>query len=59
MKRSKSYCGYKLYTKVVAKFGLIEDYEVTTASLHESRIDLSLPREPMVRDKAYSPVSAK
>ncbi len=59
VKRGKSYFGYKLHTKVVAKLGLIEDYEVTTASLHDSRVDLSLPGEPTVRDKAYSPVSAK
>ncbi|MCL4339541.1 MAG: transposase [Thaumarchaeota archaeon] len=58
-KRNKSYFGYKLHTKVVARFGLIEDYEVTTASLHDNRVDLSLPGEPMVRDKAYSFVSAK
>ena len=38
---------------------MIEDYEVTTASLHDSQVDLSLPGEPMVRDKAYSFVSAK
>ena len=58
-KRNKSYFGYKLHTKVVAKSGLIEDYEVTTASLHDNRVDFSLPGEPMVRDKAYSFVSAK
>jgi IS5 family transposase len=58
-KRNRSYFGYKLRTKVVAKSGLIEDYEVTTASLHDNQVNLSLLREPIVRDKAYSFVSAK
>lgn len=58
-KRKESFFGYKLHTKVEARTGLIEDYQVTTASLHDNQIDLSRPGEPIVRDRAYSFVSAK
>ncbi|MCL4344026.1 MAG: transposase [Nitrososphaerota archaeon] len=59
VKNGKSYFGFKLHTKVEARTGLIEDYDVTAASLHDNQVDLSRPGEPMVRDKAYSFVSAK
>jgi IS5 family transposase len=51
-KYSKSYFGFKLHTKVDADYGLIRDFEVTTASVHDSRIDLSSPGEVVYRDKA-------
>ncbi len=54
VKRGKSYFGYKLHTKVYAKTGMIEDYEVTTASVHDSQVDLSKPGELIIGDKAYS-----
>jgi IS5 family transposase len=59
MKRGKSYSGFKLHTKVRAKDSIIEDYEVTTASVHDSKVDLSKPKEPVIRDKAYDGVAAK
>ena len=46
-KRNESFFGYKLHTKVEARTGLIEDYQVTTASLHDNQIDLSRPGEPI------------
>jgi len=45
MERGKSYSGFKLHTEVRAKDSIIEDYEVTTASVHDSRVDLSKPKE--------------
>jgi transposase, IS5 family len=37
----KSYFGYKLHTKEDCDFGLIQALDVTTASTHDSQIDLS------------------
>ncbi len=54
VKRGKSYFGYKLHTKVYAKTGMIEDYAVTTASVHDSQVDLSKPGELIIGDKGYS-----
>jgi IS5 family transposase len=33
--------------------GLIRDLETTPASVHDSRVDLSLPGEVVYRDKGY------
>ena len=33
--------------------GLIRDLETTTASVHDSRVDLSLPGEVVYRDRGY------
>ena len=53
MKRGKSYSGFKLHTKVRAKDSIIEDYEVTTASVHDSKVDLSKPKEPVMHDAPF------
>jgi IS5 family transposase len=45
--------GYKLHVKVDNDHGLVRDLEVTTASVHDSRVDLSLPGEAVYRDKGY------
>jgi IS5 family transposase len=52
-KNSKSYFGYKLQTKSDIDHGLIRDLETTTASVHDSQIDLSKPGEVAYRDKGY------
>ncbi len=52
-KGKKSYFGYKLHTKSDTDFGLIRDLETTTASLHDSHIDLSKPGEVVYRDRGY------
>jgi transposase, IS5 family len=52
-KGKKSYYGYKLQTKVDLDYGLIRDLETTTASLHDSQIDLSEPGEVVYRDRGY------
>jgi IS5 family transposase len=52
-KGGKSSFGYKLHTKTDTDQGLIRDLEVTTASVHDSRVDLSREGEVVYRDKAY------
>jgi IS5 family transposase len=53
-KRPKgSVFGYKLHVKTDLDFGLVRAVEATTASVHDSRIDLSLPGEVVYRDKGY------
>ena len=52
-KGSKSYFGYKLHSKMDRDYELIRDIETTTASLHDSQIDLSRCGEVVYRDKGY------
>jgi len=49
----KSSFGYKLHTKSDVDLGLIRDLETTTASVHDSRVDLSREGEVVYRDKGY------
>lgn len=42
-KNSKSYFGFKLHTIQGAENDMIANYSVTTASLNDSEIDLSIP----------------
>jgi len=50
-KGSKSYFGYKLHTKLDTEHGLIRELETTTASVHDSQIDLSKRGEVVYRDR--------
>jgi len=52
-KGSRPSFGYKLHAKSDTDLGLIRDLETTTASVHDSRVDLSRPGEAVYRDKAY------
>lgn len=52
-KGNKSYFGYKHHTKTDIDYGLIREIETTTASIHDSQIDLSKPGEVSYRDKGY------
>jgi len=45
--------GYKLHVKTDLDLGLVRAVEVSSASVHDSRVDLSLPGEVMYRDKGY------
>ena len=58
-KGNKSHFGYKLHTKLDVDFGLIREIETTTASLHDSQIDLSEPGEVSYRDRGYSGTETK
>lgn len=43
--------GYKLHSKVDIDHGLIRVIEITTAKVHDSRVDLSVPGEIVLRDR--------
>jgi IS5 family transposase len=52
-KNSKSYFGFKTHTKEDCDFGLIRELQTTTASVHDSQVDLSKKGEVVYRDKGY------
>ena len=52
-KGTGSQFGYKPHTLFDREFQLIRRLATTTASLHDSRIDLSKPGETVYRDKGY------
>jgi IS5 family transposase len=52
-KGTKSYFGFKLHTKEDCDFGLIRALLTTTASVHDSQIDLSESGEVVYRDRGY------
>lgn len=58
-KGNKSHFGYKLHTKSDTDYQLIRELETTTASVHDSQIDLSEPGEVNYRDKGYSGAESK
>jgi transposase, IS5 family len=51
--------GYKLHNKVDVDYGLIRTLETTTASVHDSQVDLSAEDERVYRDKGYFGASAR
>ena len=51
--------GYKLHNKVDVEYGLIRTIETTTASVHDSQVDLSSEGERIYRDKGYFGASAR
>jgi len=58
-KNGKSHFGFKLHTKVRRGSKIIEELAVTTASVHDSNIDLASPDDIIYRDKAYTGVKSK
>jgi IS5 family transposase len=48
-----SFFGFKLHVKTDLGFGLVRAVAVTSASVHDSRVDLSEPGEVVYRDKGY------
>ena len=59
-KNNKSYFGYKLHTKVNRGSKIISEIAVTTASIHDSMVDLSTLEENVVyRDKAFTGTTCK
>jgi IS5 family transposase len=58
-KGSKSSFGFKLHIKPDVDLGLIRDLETTTASVHDSRVDLSREGEVVYKDKAYHGVRSR
>jgi len=49
----ESFFGFKLHVKTDLVFGLVRAVAVTSASVHDSRVDLSEPGEVVYRDKGY------
>jgi IS5 family transposase len=58
-KLKKAYFGYKLHVKTDLTYGLIRAIKTTTASVHDSRVDLSRRGEVVYRDRGYFGVPAK
>jgi IS5 family transposase len=58
-KNSRSYFGYKLHTVQGVENDMIANYSVTTASLHDSQRDLSIPGIVNYKDKAYFGVESR
>jgi len=58
-KGSNSFFGYKLHLKMDLDHGFIRDLETTPASVHDSRVDLSLPGEVAYLDRAYHGVEVR
>ena len=51
--------GYKFHSNADIEFGLIRRIATTTASVHDSQVDLSLEGERVYRDKGYFGVPAR
>jgi len=58
-KGDETHFGYKLHQKTDIDYSLIRDIETSTASLHDSQVDLSTEGEVVLRDKGYFGVKAK
>ena len=58
-KLKKAYFGYKLHVKTDLKYGLIRAIKTTTASVHDSQVDLSRRGEVVYRDRGYFGVPAR
>jgi IS5 family transposase len=52
-RRKESFFRYKMHVKTDLDFGLVRAVEATQASVHDSRVDLSLLGEVVYRDKGY------
>ena len=59
MKNRKAHFGYKLHTIQDADNDMIINYSTTTASVHDSQIDLSIPGIVCYRDKGYFGVEGR
>ena len=53
MKGRKSNFGYKLHTIVDKETQIVRQFATSTASLHDSQVDLSEPGETVYRDRGY------
>ena len=57
-KGNETHFGYKLHQKTDIDYSLIREIETTTASLHDSQVDLSIKDEIVLRDRGYFGVTA-
>jgi IS5 family transposase len=58
-KGNETHFGYKLHQKTDIDYCLIREIETTTASLHDSQVDLSSDGEIVLIDRGYFGVMAK
>jgi IS5 family transposase len=58
-KGNETHFGYKLHQKTDIDYCLIREIETSTASLHDSQVDLSIEGEVVLRDRGYFGVQAK
>jgi transposase, IS5 family len=58
-KGNEFHFGYKLHQKTDIDYCLIREIETTTASLHDSQVDLSEVGEVVLRDRGYFGAQAK
>ena len=58
-KNNKNYFGYKLHTKLNRGSKIISEIAVTTASVHDSEVDLAIPEDIIYRDKAFTGTNSK
>jgi IS5 family transposase len=54
-KGNETHFGYKLHQKTDIDYGLIREIKTTTASLHDSEVDLSTKAEVVLRDRVILP----
>jgi len=55
----EAFFGFKLHVKTDLGFDLVRAVAVTSASVHDSRVDLSEPGEVVIRDKGYFGVAPR
>lgn len=53
IKGDETHFGYKLHQKTDIDYGLIREIKTSTASLHDSQVDLSVKDEIVLRDRGY------
>jgi len=58
-KGQETHFGYKLHQLTDIDYGLIRNIETSTASLHDSQVDLSISGVPVFRDRGYFGVEPK
>lgn len=58
-KGDETHFGYKLHQETDIDYCLIREIETTTASLHDSQVDLSAKDEIVLRDRGYFGAEAK
>jgi IS5 family transposase len=58
-KGNETHFGYKLHQKTDIDYSLIREIETTTASMHDSQVDLSTKDEIVLRDRGYFGADAK
>ena len=53
-RNNRSHFGNKLHTVQGTDVPLIREFVIKTASVHDSQVDLSIPRIPCYKDKRYA-----